>query len=88
MPVFRPALLAAVILAGCAAPQPAPQASGGPSPHYEPAPIPSVGAPRRPGMVGALEMPLPPKMPLGTGAVPVGGGVARGSIVTGIGARF
>ena len=43
---------------------------------------------RRGGTVGRLETPIPPKMPLGTGAVPVGGGVARGSVVTGFREAF
>ena len=37
---------------------------------------------RRGAGLGALELPLPPKMPAGTGAVPVGNGAVRGSIVT------
>ena len=38
--------------------------------------------------VGALELPIPPKMPLGTGAVPVSNSPVRGSIVTGFHEAF
>ncbi len=37
---------------------------------------------------GSLEIPLPPKMPLGTGAVPVSSSPVRGSLVTGLKESF
>ncbi len=43
---------------------------------------------RRSSTLGALEMPIPPKMPLGTGAVPVSSSAFRGSIVTGVRQSF
>lgn len=54
----------------------------------EPAPLPHGTYVRRGGTVGALELPIPPKMPLGTGAVPVSGSPARGSVVTGFREAF
>ena len=44
-------------------------------------------APRDPSF-GALELPIPPKMPPGTGAVPVSGSPFRGSIVSGFHEAF
>ncbi len=83
----RVAQVAALLIAGCAALAPtAPE----PAAHvgkFEPAPTPRLRY-GRPGVVGALEIPLPPKMPLGTGAVPVGNGPFRGSIVTGVRQSF
>jgi len=88
--VIRPLRLCAALLAlaACQAAPPPPAAAGQAAAKFEPAPMPHVPAPRRPGMVGALEIPLPPKMPLGTGAVPVSNGPVRGSVVTGIRSSF
>lgn len=54
---------------------------------FEPAPMPRVRA-VRPGSRSVLEIPIPPKMPLGSGAVPVSGGPVRGSVVTGLKQSF
>ena len=75
-------------LGACAAPPQAPVASAPAHAVFEPAPTPSGPYPRRGSGIGSLEMPIPPKMPLGTGAVPVSNGAARGSIVTGIRQSF
>ena len=42
----------------------------------------------RTGPTGALELPIPPKMPPGTGAVPVSSSPTRGSIVSGFKENF
>lgn len=55
---------------------------------FEPAPMPHAPYARRGSTLGALEMPIPPKMPLGTGAVPVSSSVFRGFIVTGVRQSF
>lgn len=70
--MVRPLLLLSV--AACSAPQKPVVAEGGPPDNkparYDPAPTPRVH--RRSGSVaGALELPIPYKMPPGTGAVPV-----------------
>lgn len=75
-------------LATCGTIPPVPAAASRADAKFEPAPMPHVPQPRRPGTVGALEIPLPPKMPLGTGAVPVSNGPVRGSVVTGIRRSF
>jgi hypothetical protein len=49
--------------------------------------MPSVSYGRR-TTTGSLELPLPPKMPLGTGAVPVSSSPVRGSVVTGFKESF
>lgn len=50
---------------------------------FEPAPTPFAPYRRVGSIRGVLEAPIPPKMPLGTGAVPVSGGAVRGSVTTG-----
>jgi hypothetical protein len=50
---------------------------------FEPAPMPFVHYRAAASTVGSLEIPIPPKMPPGTGAVPVSSSPFRGSIVTG-----
>lgn len=50
--------------------------------------MPHVQYGRRSSTAGALEVPIPPKMPLGTGAVPVSGNPVRGSVVTGFKTSF
>ena len=50
--------------------------------------MPFVTYGQRNSSTGALEIPIPPKMPLGTGAVPVSGSPARGSIVSGFKESF
>ncbi len=76
-----------MLMAGCTPPAPVMEAASEPK-KFEPAPTPRLRY-GRPGVVaGALEIPLPPKMPLGTGAVPVGNGPFRGSIVTGVRQSF
>lgn len=81
------ALLMLSLIAGCATPPPlaAPAVTPQQPVRLEPAPRPFVSSGRR-APSGGLE--LPPKMPLGTGAVPVSGGAARGSIVTGLRESF
>ena len=54
---------------------------------YESAPTPSSQSGRR-SAVRSFEQPIPPKMPLGTGAVPVSSSPVRGSIVTGLKSNF
>jgi len=83
-------LLVLVAVAGCAKPPPDPPPPNprAPAARLEPAPRPFVWAGRRGGTAGSLEIPLPPKMPLGTGAVPVSGGAVRGSVVTGFRESF
>ncbi len=90
---FRPArllpvLIAAALTACAAAPQDPAAASAPANAKFEPAPTPSGPYARRGGNIGSLEMPIPPKMPPGTGAVPVSNSAARGSIVTGIRQSF
>ena len=64
------------------------RATGQTDAKFEPAPMPNSPSVRRGCTLGALEMPIPPKMPLGTGAVPVSGSPVRGSIVTGVRRSF
>ncbi len=45
--------------------------------------MPSVRVVQRGGSVGVLQLPIPPKMPPGTGPVPVRSSPVRGSIVSG-----
>jgi len=78
-------------LAACSAPQTPIVAESSPSEskpaRYDPAPTPRVH-PRSGSVAGALELPIPFKMPPGTGAVPVGAGAVRGSIVSGFRGSF
>ena len=79
-------LLALLILTSCASPPPpAAPALGA---HFDPAPMPFVQYHRQTRGYGALELPIPPKMPPGTGAVPVSSSPVRGSIVTGFHEAF
>ena len=82
-------VLPVVALAACGAepPLPAPR-TGRTDAKLEPAPMPHAPYVRRSGPQGALEIPIPPKMPLGTGAVPVSGSAFRGSVVTGVRRSF
>ena len=86
MTVLRLCLL--LLLPSCAPQPPVPPLPSSTEAKLEPAPTPHGGPLRRSGTVGRLEVPIPPKMPLGTGAVPVSSGVARGSIVTGFREAF
>jgi hypothetical protein len=81
------------LLTACAATgpaSPASQASVASPSHekFEPAPMPFVRYQPPGSTVGALEIPIPPKMPPGTGAVPVSNSPFRGAIVTGIRESF
>ena len=80
--------LPVLALTACAAEPPPLPRTGQAAAKFEPAPMPHAPYVRRSGTVGALEMPIPPKMPLGTGAVPVSGSAFRGSIVTGVRSSF
>lgn len=78
------ALLA--LLAACApTPPPAPVQAGA---KFEPAPMPFVTYRRAGSTTGVLELPIPPKMPPGTGAVPVSSSSFRGAIVSGFKESF
>ena len=76
-------VLPILVVTACAADPPASARPRQTDAQFEPAPMPHVQYGRRGSAVGALEVPIPPKMPLGTGAVPVSGSPVRGSIVTG-----
>lgn len=80
--------LPVLALSACGAEQPPPSRTGQAAAKFEPAPMPHAPYVRRSSTLGALEIPIPPKMPLGTGAVPVSGGSFRGSIVTGVRQNF
>jgi hypothetical protein len=75
-------------LTACAADPPPPAATTHATGRFEPAPMPFVHYTPRDGTVGMLEIPIPPKMPPGTGAVPVSSSPFRGSIVTGLKESF
>ncbi len=77
-----------VALTACAAAPPVPAATSRANIKFEPAPMPFVHYAPRGGTVGVLEIPIPPKMPPGTGAVPVSNSPFRGSIVTGLRESF
>ena len=79
--------LPVLALTACAAEPPLLQ-TGQAAAKFEPAPMPHAPYMRRSGTPGALEIPIPPKMPWGSGAVPVGGSSFRGSIVTGVRQSF
>lgn len=80
-------LVAMLAVTACSADPKTPTPAGQSEARFEPAPTPRVRA-LRPGSRGALEIPIPPKMPLGSGAVPVSGGPVRGSVVTGFKQSF
>lgn len=80
--------LPVLLLAACKGEPPVTARTGPADAKFEPAPMPHAPYVRRGSTAGALEIPLPPKMPLGTGAVPVSGSAVRGSIVTGIRRSF
>lgn len=80
--------LPVLLLAACGAEPPVTPRTGQANPKFEPAPMPHVPYVRRGSALGALELPLPPKMPPGTGAVPVSGSAVRGSSVTGVRRSF
>lgn len=88
IPPTRAGLLLLPLLAGCAADPPAAVASGPAHPRFDSAPMPFVRYGRQETTAGSLEIPLPPKMPLGTGAVPVSSSPVRGSVVTGLKESF
>ena len=81
-------ILPVLALAACGAEPPQPPRTGQAAAIFEPAPTPHAPYVRRGSTLGALEIPIPPKMPLGTGAVPVSGSSFRGSIVTGVRRSF
>ena len=81
-------LLCLPLLAGCAADPPVATEADNGARRFDPAPMPFVSYGRPRGTVGALEIPIPPKVPLGTGAVPVSNSPARGSIVSGVRESF
>lgn len=80
--------LPVLALTACGAEPPPPPRTGQAAAKFEPAPMPHAPYVRRSGTLGAFEIPIPPKMPLGTGAVPVSGSSFRGSIVTGVRQAF
>ena len=75
-------------LTACAADPPGVAGAGRPTARFDPAPMPFVRYGPRGSTVGALEIPIPPKMPPGTGAVPVSNSPFRGAIVTGYKGSF
>lgn len=83
----RIALTGLLLLAACTPKPPAPDPAPSPTAKLEPAPIPHGGTIRR-GPTNVLEMPIPPKMPIGTGAVPVSSSPVRGSVTTGYRGAF
>jgi hypothetical protein len=76
------------LVTACAATPPSPPAPSQTSAKFEPAPMPFVHYRQSNSTFGALEIPIPPKMPPGTGAVPVSNSPFRGSIVTGFHEAF
>jgi hypothetical protein len=76
------------LLSACVADPPAAVGTASAPGRFEPAPMPSVRVVQRGGTVGVLQLPIPPKMPPGTGAVPVSNSPVRGSIVTGFKESF
>lgn len=71
-------------LAGCAAEVPVvTMPAGQTSARFEPAPVPHGGYRGQGGVVRVYDAALPPKMPLGTGAVPGSNSPVRGSVMTG-----
>ncbi len=84
---FYIAMLIPLVSACAASPPPMPAPSQ-PIAKFEPAPMPFVHYRPSNGTFGVLEIPIPPKMPPGTGAVPVSNSPFRGSIVTGFHEAF
>ena len=84
---YRIALLIS-LLSGCAGEPPAPANAGPAAATFDPAPMPFVRYQRQPSTVGSLEIPILPKAPPGTGAVPVSSSPIRGSIVSGFKQNF
>ena len=80
--------LLVTVLTACAADPPVSTGAGQPANRFDPAPMPFVKYGARGSTVGALEIPIPPKMPVGTGAVPVSNSPFRGAIVTGYKGSF
>lgn len=80
--------LPVLALTACGTEPPPTPRTGQAASKFEPAPTPHGPYVRRSSTLGALEMPIPPKMPLGTGAVPVSGSSFRGSVVTGVRQSF
>jgi hypothetical protein len=76
------------LLTACAAKPPTPPATSQANEKFEPAPMPFVHYRSVGGNLGALQIPIPPKMPPGTGAVPVSNSPFRGAIVTGFRESF
>lgn len=80
-----------LLLAGCAADRPvatpaANEAAADHPVHYDPAPMPRVHGPA--SAFNSYNLPVSPKMPYGTGAVPVSNSPVRGSFVTGVKQNF
>ena len=85
----RSAVLMVAMLAGCASEPPAAtQALRASAARFDPAPMPFVQYQRHDSTVGSLEIPILPKAPPGTGAVPVSNSPFRGSIVSGFKESF
>ena len=76
------------LLTACAADPPVSAGAGQPKVRFDPAPMPFVQYGRRASTVGSLAIPVPPKMPPGTGAVPVSNSPFRGSFATGFKESF
>jgi hypothetical protein len=70
------------LLTACAADPPISAASSQSNAKFEPAPMPFVRYGPRGGTVGVPGIPIPPRVPPGTGAFPVSGSPFRGSIST------
>ena len=70
------------VLAACVDPPPVPAAPSQANAKFDPAPMPFVSYGPRGNMVAVPGMPIPPKMPPGTGAYPVSSSPFRGSVST------
>jgi hypothetical protein len=73
------------VLTACAADPPIAAATAPADAKFEPAPMSFAPYPPRLAVLGS---PVPPKMPPGTGAVPISGSSFRGAVVTGFGQSF
>ncbi len=78
----------ALVLTACAAAPPVPAAPSQASAAFEPAPMPFVRYGPRGSTVSVPGLPVPPKMPPGTGAVPVSSSSFRGAVSTGLRESF